>query len=152
MSTSQAYQGTLALISNTANYLKYTYLLDYDGIDNVTLRLWTFSDFCSRHTVGVAGDDIMFHILVLYILDALKLHLSAAYALPHNICYAVANFETVSNTNSAKLEIYIYIYIYIFGRHCTCSWPTTARYKGICRYSDNDHQVWELYMYPTLKG
>ena len=28
------------------------------------LRLWTFSDFCSRHIVGVAGDDIMFHILV----------------------------------------------------------------------------------------
>ena len=28
-------------------------------------RLWTFSDFCSRHIVGVAGDDIMFHILVL---------------------------------------------------------------------------------------
>ena len=47
-----------------ANYLKYTYFLDCDGIDNVTLRLWTFSDFCSRHTVGVAGDDIMFHILV----------------------------------------------------------------------------------------
>ena len=29
-----------------------------------TLQLWKFSDFCSRHTVGVAGDDIMFHILV----------------------------------------------------------------------------------------
>ena len=28
------------------------------------LRLWTFSDFRSRHIVGVAGDDIMFHILV----------------------------------------------------------------------------------------
>ena len=25
---------------------------------------WKFSDFCSRHTVGVAGDDIMLHILV----------------------------------------------------------------------------------------
>ena len=39
--------------------------LDCDGIDNVTLRLWKFSDFCSRHIVGVAGDDIMFHILVI---------------------------------------------------------------------------------------
>ena len=29
-----------------------------------TLRLCKFSDFCSRHTVGVAGHDIMFHILV----------------------------------------------------------------------------------------
>ena len=29
-----------------------------------TLWLWKFSDFCSGHTVGVAGDDIMFHILV----------------------------------------------------------------------------------------
>ena len=37
------------------------------GIDNVTLRLWKFSDFCSRHTVGVAGDDIMFHILVCFL-------------------------------------------------------------------------------------
>ena len=62
-STSQAYWVTLALISNIANYLKYNYLLDCDGIDNVTLR--KFSDFCSRHTVGVAGDDIMFHILVM---------------------------------------------------------------------------------------
>ena len=63
-STSQAYWVTLALISNIANYLKYNYFWDCDGIDNVTLRLWKFSDFCSRHTVGVAGDDIMFQILV----------------------------------------------------------------------------------------
>ena len=55
---------TLALISNIANYLKYNYFLDCGGIDNVTLRLWKFSDFCSKHTVSVAGDDIMFHILV----------------------------------------------------------------------------------------
>ena len=55
---------TLALISNIANYLKYNYFWDCDGIENVTLRLWKFSDFCSRHIVGVAGDDIMFHILV----------------------------------------------------------------------------------------
>ena len=51
------------MISNIANYLKHNYIWDGDGIDNVTLRLWKFSDFCSRHTVGVAGDDIMFHIL-----------------------------------------------------------------------------------------
>ena len=63
-STSQAYWVTLALISNIVNYLKYNYFWDCDGIDNVTLRLWKFSDFCSRHIVGVAGDDIMFHILV----------------------------------------------------------------------------------------
>ena len=63
-STSQAYWVTLALISNIANYLKYNYFWDCDGIDNVTLRLWKFSYFCSRHTVGVAGDDIMFHVLV----------------------------------------------------------------------------------------
>ena len=56
---------TLALISNIANYLKYNnyYFWDCEGIDNVTLRLWKFSDFCSTHTVGVAVDD-MFHILV----------------------------------------------------------------------------------------
>ena len=57
---------TLALISNIANYLKYNYFWDCEGIDNVTLRLWKFSDFCSRHIVGVAGDDIMFHILVVH--------------------------------------------------------------------------------------
>ena len=51
--------------SNIANYLKYNYLCDGDGINNVRLRLWIFSDFCSRHIVGVAGDDIMFHILVI---------------------------------------------------------------------------------------
>ena len=59
---------TLALISNIANYLKYNCFWDCDSIDNVTLQLWQFSDFCSRHTVGVAGDDIMFYILVIYIL------------------------------------------------------------------------------------
>ena len=52
------------IISNIANYLKYNYFSDGDGIDNATLRLWKFSDFCSRRTVGIAGDDIMFHILV----------------------------------------------------------------------------------------
>ena len=54
------------MINNKANYLKYNYFWDGDGIDNVTLRLWNFSDFCSRHTGGVASDDIMFHILVIF--------------------------------------------------------------------------------------
>ena len=52
------------IISIIANHAKCNYFLDDDGIDNVTLRLWKFSDFCSRHTVGVAGDDIMYNILV----------------------------------------------------------------------------------------
>ena len=52
------------IIGKIANYLKYNYFWDGDGIENVTSRLWKFSYFCSRHTVGVAGDDIMFHILV----------------------------------------------------------------------------------------
>ena len=52
------------MMSNKANYFKNNYFLDGDGIDNVTLRLWKFSDFFTRHTVGDAGDDIMFHILV----------------------------------------------------------------------------------------
>ena len=52
------------IISKIANYLKYNYFWDGDGIENVTSRLWKFSYICSRHTVGVAGDDIMFHILV----------------------------------------------------------------------------------------
>ena len=45
--------------SNIANYLKYNYLSKGDSISNVMLRLWTFTDLCSRHIVGVAGDDIM---------------------------------------------------------------------------------------------
>ena len=44
-SASQAYWVTLALISNIANYLKYNYIWDCDGIDNIMLRLWKFSDF-----------------------------------------------------------------------------------------------------------
>ena len=75
-STSQAYWMTLALISNIANYLKNNYFWDCDGIDNVTLRLWKFSDFCSRHIVGVAGDDIMFHILVVCVCVSVCLCLS----------------------------------------------------------------------------
>ena len=49
--------------SNMASYLKYNYFLDGDCIDNVTLRLWKFSDFCYRHTIDIAGGNIMFHIL-----------------------------------------------------------------------------------------
>ena len=52
------------IICNIANYVECNYFLDDDGIDNVTLRLWKFSEFGSRHIVGVAGDDIMYHILV----------------------------------------------------------------------------------------
>ena len=73
-STSQAYCVTLALISNIANYLKYNYFWDCDGINNVTLWLWKFSDFCWRHIVGVAGDDIMFHILVYHAISFLVSH------------------------------------------------------------------------------
>ena len=72
-SASHAYWVTLALISNIANYLKYNYFWDCDGIDNVTLRPWIFSDFCSRHIAGVAGDDIMFHILVVYVSNRLTI-------------------------------------------------------------------------------
>ena len=37
------------IISKIANYLKYNYFWDGDGIENVTSRLWKFSYFCSRH-------------------------------------------------------------------------------------------------------
>ena len=41
------------------------WLFWYDeGIDDFALLLWEFSDICSRHTVGIAGDDIIYHILV----------------------------------------------------------------------------------------
>ena len=59
------------MIRHIANHLKYNYFWDGDGVDNVILRLWKFSDFCLRHSVGVAGDDIMLHILVDVNFDAL---------------------------------------------------------------------------------
>ena len=34
------------------------------------------SDLYSRHTVGVAGDDVMYHILVAFIDDTLPLQLA----------------------------------------------------------------------------
>ena len=51
------------IIINRANYVKYNYFCDGYSIDNVTLRIWEFSNFTSRHTVGIAGDDILFYIL-----------------------------------------------------------------------------------------
>ena len=54
------------MISKIANYLKYNYFWDGRGIENVTSWLWKFLYFCSRLTLGVAGDDIMFRILVYY--------------------------------------------------------------------------------------
>ena len=53
------------MITNITNYIKYTYFCDDDGIDDVTMRLWKLSDFNSRHTVVIADNDIMYHILVL---------------------------------------------------------------------------------------
>ena len=53
------------ILSSIANNIKWNFFFDGDGIDNVTLWLWKLSYFCSRHNVGAAGDDIMFHILVL---------------------------------------------------------------------------------------
>ena len=52
------------MIINTANCVKYNYICDDDGIDNVMQRLWKFANFASKHTVGIAGDDIMYYILV----------------------------------------------------------------------------------------
>ena len=51
------------IIISSANYVNYNYFCD-DGIAKVTLRLWEFSDFSSRHTVGITDDVIMYHILV----------------------------------------------------------------------------------------
>ena len=43
------------IISKIANYLKYNYFWDGDGIENVTSWLWKFSYFCSRHTCRRRG-------------------------------------------------------------------------------------------------
>ena len=45
---------------------------DEDGIDNVMLRLWEFSDFSSGHIVGMVDDGIMYHILIYNICDYLS--------------------------------------------------------------------------------
>ena len=55
-----------------------------NGIDNVTLRLWKFSDLCSRHIVGVAGDGIMFHILVAYVMGFYG-NIRLSYHLPRTL-------------------------------------------------------------------
>ena len=55
------------MIINMANYVKYIYFCNYDGIDNVTLQLWKLSAFSSRHTVGIVEDPIMsVHIWRIY--------------------------------------------------------------------------------------
>ena len=52
------------MILNITNYVKYNYFCDDGGIGNVRLRLLKFSDFSWRHTVCIADEDIMHHILV----------------------------------------------------------------------------------------
>ena len=52
------------IIINVANYINYKYIYDDVGIGNITLWLWTFLDFSSRHTVDIASDIVMYHILV----------------------------------------------------------------------------------------
>ena len=72
--------------------IQFFYFWDCDGIDNVMLRLSKFSDFCSRHTVGVAGDDIMFHILVIIIFIMIgEVWLLLGFSWPH------FHFETFRN-------------------------------------------------------
>ena len=50
------------MIINIASNVKYNYLCDDEGTDNITLRPWKFSDLSSGQTVGIACDDIMHHI------------------------------------------------------------------------------------------
>ena len=96
-------------VGNAHGYLsglfEYNYLLHCDGIDNVTLRLWKFSDFCSRHTVGVAGDDIMFHILVWVIcvsrLKLLGVHMSLQQQM---IQWQIASNDSGWNICKCKIE------------------------------------------------
>ena len=102
-STSQAYCVTLALISNIANYLKYNYFLDCDGIDNVTLR--KISDFCSRHTVGVAGDDIMFNILVVWTVVFRVVFYWVMSCCQHSGFYFTTRAKTWLNHTSCNMKI-----------------------------------------------
>ena len=53
------------IIYNITNNIKCNYFLDNNNINYVTLR--KFSDFCSRHTAGVAGDGIMYYTCVQFI-------------------------------------------------------------------------------------
>ena len=87
------------IISKIANYLKYNYFWDGDGFENITSRLWKFSYFCSRHTVGVAGDDIMVHILVTYIIACDQIYISASYN--SSIDYTL--FLWLNHWNTSKL-------------------------------------------------
>ena len=77
------------MISKIANYLKYNYFWDGDGIENVTSWHWKFSYFCSRHTVGVAGDDIMFHILV-------EFYIHVCFIIPASIATLAQRWPNVN--------------------------------------------------------
>ena len=79
-------------MGNIANYRKHNYFSDVDVIDNVTLRLWKFSDVCSRYTAGIAGDDIMFHILVAYVMMITYALNPVMVQLTCGVCICMDNF------------------------------------------------------------
>ena len=103
--------------SNIANYPKYNYFWDCDGIDNVTLRLWKFSDFCSRHIVGVAGDDIMFHILVS--------HVCANIPAKRYVCHVIYTFSPRRKGSFLCFQISLGTYFHVVSQN-DCSAHTIA--------------------------
>ena len=67
------------------------------------LRLWNFSDFCSRHTVGVAGDDIMLHILVYSVQRITEGNLLPRYAYAYTLTHSPPEYVDVNQMWILKL-------------------------------------------------
>ena len=74
------------MIINTAICVKYNYFCDDDNIDDVMMqhKFWNFS---SRRTVGIAVNDIMYYILVVFCIDSGKFTLIVATKSTRTIIY-----------------------------------------------------------------
>ena len=132
------------MISNKANYVKYNYFLDNYGIDNVMLRLWKCADFRSRHTVGVADDDIMHHILVIYMSSPGHRLVELPQNIPNWITWRnwIMAREAASELEISPKVIEMYITI-IFVCKTVLS-KTSKNYDIGLFYLYDFRKVWEL--------
>ena len=64
---------------------------------------WKLSNFCSRHTVGVAGDDIMFHILVPYLTPG---HVNKPTFQLFNFVFPASIHVAVSTAKSTNIGVW----------------------------------------------
>ena len=74
------------MIINTAICVKYNYFCDDDNIDDVMMqqKFWNFS---SRRNVGIAVNDIMYYILVVFCINSGQFTLIVATKSTRTIIY-----------------------------------------------------------------